>query len=142
MTNECELVEVKGAFRGKALKFNNKGWNWAATFNLGGVLFDKDVSYRIRVHARVDLAGKEKGGAVFSSGVYDREAKKSCAMMSRNAAQISDGWAWYDVGVLKPQASQYLWIAAGRFDKKRFKLNPSHTAIWVDQVEISRVEEK
>lgn len=142
MTNECALVEVDGALDGKALKFNNKGWNWAATFNLGGVLFDRDESYRIRVHARADLTGDEPGGAVFSSGVYDREAKKSCALMSRNAAQIRDGWAWYDVGVLKPQSSQYLWIAAGRFDKKRFKLNPSFIALWVDQVEISRVEEK
>ena len=142
MTNECTLVEVDGALGGKALKFNNKGWNWSATFNLGGVLFDRDASYRIRVHARADLTGKEKGGAVFSSGVYDREAKKSCAMMSRNAAQLGDGWAWYDVGVLKPQSSQYLWIAAGRFDRNRFKLNPSHTALWVDQVEITRVEAK
>ena len=62
--------------------------------------------------------------------------------MSRNATQIRDGWAWYDVGVLKPQSSQYLWIAAGRFDRNRFKLNPSHTALWVDQVEITRVEAK
>lgn len=138
MTNECSLVESAESESGKALKFLNSGWNWAATFNLSGIKFDKDASYRIRIRARADLTGKEKGNAVLSSGVYDRETKKDCAVMSRNAAQIRDGWAWYDVGVLEPKSSQYLWIAAGRFDRGRFAHNPSHMAVWVDQVEISR----
>jgi hypothetical protein len=55
---------------------------------------------------------------------------------------MDNGWAWYDVGVVKPLPSQYLYVGAGKFDKKRFKLNPSHTALWVDQVEITRVGAK
>jgi hypothetical protein len=142
ITNECSLVEADGALGGKALKFSNIGWNWAATYNLSYVKFDPDASYRVRICARADLTGKEKNGAVLVGGIYDREGKKNLASSVKSASQIKNGWAWYDVGVIKPLPSQYLYVGAGKFDKKRFKVNPSHEALWVDQVEITRVDAK
>ena len=53
---------------------------------------------------------------------------------------MKNGWTWYDVVTWKPSASQYLWIASGRFDKDRFKTNPAVSALYVDQVELSRVD--
>jgi hypothetical protein len=142
ITNECSLVEADGALGGKALRFSNIGWNWAATYSFSLVKFDADASYRVRIRARADLTGKEKNGAVLVGGIYDRESKKNLASAAKNASQMDNGWAWYDVGVVKPLPSQYLYVGAGKFDKKRFKLNPSHTALWVDQVEITRVGAK
>ena len=44
-----------------------------------------------------------------------------------------------DVASLKPEKSQYIRIASGRFDKVKFGANPAVNAVYVDQVEISRV---
>ena len=66
------------------------------------------------------------------------EAKKSCGDRTVAASQAKNGWAWYDVATWEPSASQYLWIASGRFDKDRFKANPAVTALCVDQIEIVR----
>ena len=44
-----------------------------------------------------------------------------------------------DVASLNPEKSQYIWIASGRFDKAKFDANPAVNAVYVDQVEISRV---
>ena len=139
MTNACDKVDVADAAGGKAIKFSNAGWHWAATFNLSGVKFDADTDYRIRLHAKVDLTGKAKGEMAFSAGVYDKESKKSCGMAEVKARQVKDGWAWYEVARLKPEKSQYFWIASGRFDKAKFDANPAVNAVYVDQVEISRV---
>ncbi|MBR4617534.1 MAG: hypothetical protein IKO55_18145, partial [Kiritimatiellae bacterium] len=75
----------------------------------------------------------------FSAGVYDREFQKSCGMVEVKARQVKDDWAWYEVASLKPEKSQYLWIASGRFDKAKFKTNPAVNAVYVDQIEILRV---
>ena len=139
MTNACDVVEVADAAGGKAIKFSNAGWHWAATFNMGGVKFDPGEKYRVRIHAKVELTGKQPGVTAFSSGVYDKEAKKSCGERAVAASQAKNGWAWYDVATWEPTASQYLWIASGRFDKNRFKANPAVDALYVDQVELSRV---
>ena len=117
MTNACDVVAVADAAGGKAIKFSNAGWHWAATFNMSGIKFDDDADCRIRLHAKVDLTGKISGDAAFSAGVYDREFQKSCGMVEVKARQVKDDWAWYEVASLKPEKSQYLWIASGRFDK-------------------------
>ena len=139
MTNACDMVDVADAASGKAIKFSNTGWQWAATFNMSGVKFDPGEKYRVRIHAKVDLTGKQSGVTAFSSGVYDKEAKKSCGERAVAASQAKNGWAWYDVATWEPTASQYLWIASGRFDKNRYKTNPAVDALYVDQVELSRV---
>ena len=139
MTNACDMVGVADASGGKAIKFSNAGWHWAATFNMSGVKFDPGVEYRVRIHAKVDLTGKADWGMAFSAGVYDKEAKRGCGMVEVKAGQVKDGWAWYDVASLKPKKSQYIWIASGKFDKTKFDANPAVNAGYVDQVEISRV---
>ena len=139
MTNACDMADVADAAGGRAIKFSNAGWHWAATFSMGGVKFDPGDKYRVRVHAKVDLTGEAPGETAFSAGVHDKEAKKSCGMVTVRADRVKDGWAWYDVVAWEPRATQYLWIASGRFDKERFKTNPAVHALYVDQVEISRV---
>ena len=142
MTNACDIVDVADAAGGKAIRFSNAGWHWAATFNMSGVKFDDDADCRVRLHAKVDLTGKANGGMAFSAGVYDKEAKKSCGMAEVKAGQVKDGWAWYEVASLKPEKSQYIWIASGRFDKAKFDANPAVNAVYVDQVEITRIGRK
>ena len=109
---------------------------------MSGVKFDDDADCRVRLHAKVDLTGKAKGEMAFSAGVYDKEAKKSCGMAEVKAGQVKDGWAWYEVASLKPEKSQYVWIASGRFDKAKFDANPAVNAVYVDQVEITRIGRK
>ena len=138
MTNACDMVTVADAAGGKAIKFSNAGWHWAATFNMGGVKFDPGEKYRVRVHAKVDLTGRQSGVTAFSSGVYDKEEKKSCGDRTVAASQAKNGWAWYDVCTFKPTDDCYVWIGPGRFDKGKNTESPSHRGVWVDAVEIVR----
>ena len=98
----------------------------------------------IRDNPRVVVGPADKAQSqdqAFSAGIYDAQAKKALAGISKTvAAVVGDQWQWYDVGTWTPGPGQYLWLAPGRFDKKAHAANPSLEAVFLDQVEISRVE--
>jgi len=82
--------------------------------------------------------GKE--GEAFWSGVYDAKNKKGCGGCERKTAAVGDGYEWYTVAEWVPETAHYFWIGPGRFDKKALAANPAIKALYIDKLELGRVE--
>jgi len=122
---------------GTAIKLFNTHYEWSVRLDMASVAYDPDVKYRIRVRVRVEKDPAAKGEA-FWAGVYDRLAKKGCGQISVKAENCGGGYEWYDVCVWTPRDGQNFWLGPGRFKKDGGV--SAVKAVWVDRVEISRVD--
>ena len=77
-------------------------------------------------------------GEAFWAGVYDTPAKKGRGAISVKAEKCGDGYVWYDVCKWKPKDGQYFWLGPGRFKKDGGA--SAIKSVWVDRVEISRLD--
>ena len=132
------LVAIDGAHGGKAICLANDNWDWSTQFGLSQVAFDPGARFRLRVRAKVDL-GRESG-PVLSAGVYDAGASKSVLRTNFDSKAVKADWAWYDIGIWDPNDRQYIWIAPGAFDRARNPVSPAYDRIYIDELEISRVD--
>ena len=135
--NPCAIICDRGTLDGTAIKLFNTHYEWSVRLDLASVAYDPDVTYKVRVRVRVEKDPAAKGEA-FWAGVYDTPAKKGLGAISVKAEKCGDGYVWYDVCKWKPKDGQYFWLGPGRFKK-----NGGVSAIksvWVDRVEISRVD--
>ena len=102
---------------------------------------DLGVKVRIRVHARVEKTGVAKGSA-FSVGTCDtvKYKKRDIGDFHVDIGKVAgDGYEWYDVeGTWKPEGNEVLWISNG---KRVSGINPCIKAVYIDQIELSRVAE-
>jgi hypothetical protein len=53
---------------------------------------------------------------------------------------VGEGYHWYDVAEWVPEADHYFWIGPGRFDKKVHAESPALAALYIDKLEIARIE--
>ncbi len=123
---------------GSALKLYNTHFEWCATLPFSRVAFDPGATYRLRARIRVDRVPGQDGQA-FWSGVYDAQGRASRGEISRSAAALGDGYAWFDIATWVPAREHYFWIGPGRFDKQA-GANAAHRAVYVDKLELSRQE--
>ena len=133
------FVKDKDALFGKAMALNPSHYGWTARLDTSRIAYDPGAAYRIRIHVKVDKKPGGKGEA-FWAGVYDGVRRKGCGQISAKAEKTADGWQWYDVLTWKPEPGQYFWFAPGRFDAKLFRESPAHNGVYIDALEISRVE--
>lgn len=137
---DVDWVKDAEATNGKALKFRNTRWNWNARLDLPGNVFDKGERYRLRVRIKVE---KTPGGTgnVLAAGFFNPNTRKEHSARSLAVSEVADGrWQWVDLGLFTPQESQYLWIMAGQFDRKKYDRNPAAEAVYLDRVELSRAD--
>jgi hypothetical protein len=133
-----ELVDDETAGNGRALKLkNNDSGGWYTQLPLSEVAFDEGVKYRLRIRVRAKKIG-EAAGKGFGAGVYDPVRKKGVKYTYYDLKDLSGDYAWYEILDWKPEKTQYIWIAPGMFDKKKYKHHPGHEGIFVDALEISR----
>ena len=129
-------VALAAADDGRALWLANDNWEWLSQFDLNRVSFDADCDYCVRIRVRVALKGGQ--GEAFSFGIYDGDRQKTTVRRSVPAAQVADGYAWYELPRCRLADNQLLWFAPGGFDGAKFKGSPVHAGIWIDKLEISR----
>ena len=129
-------IDDKDAIGGKAIAVYSKDYGWKVKYFFRDLAFDKGVKYHVRVHMRAEKTGKP--GEAFAAGLYDKNQKKQNIVWKHfDVRSMSDGYAWYDVGVLTPTDTSMIWIATARPSAM-----PAATKeIIVDAIEISRVAE-
>ncbi len=111
-----DTVQDDRAGDGFAARLTNTHYEWCMAWRFDPTWFEKGVTYKLDVRARIDRVGGD--GEAFWAGVYDDGRKKSQCFASRKTAEMRDGYAWYDVGEWTPEPDQYIWIGPGRFDLK------------------------
>lgn len=117
-------------------RFNRAKYDWVTALFLGNLAYDKGVKYRLRMHAKVERAADMPDGIAFKGGYHDPENKISFEK-SFKASEVSQDWAWYEIGETEFASRAQFWISSGTFDRKKFKENPCIGAVLVDEVEVS-----
>ena len=139
---KAKLVADKPAGNGRAFKLTPdlkpRGIH-TAHFALSNLRFDTGGTYRLRVRARVEATGKP--GEAFVAGTLDRTKgdRRQIPATGFQAADFGADYKWVDVGTWKPEIAESVWIALGNYDDKALAANPAVKAVYVDKIEISRV---
>ncbi len=133
-----EKVADPQAGDGSALKLFNTHYEWCASLPFGKVAFDPGARYRIRMRARVERVPGQEGTA-FWAGVYDPPHKKGHGTVEPQTSATGAGYAWYDVAEWVPESAHYVWVGPGRFDKKTRNANPAIRAVYIDCLELQRL---
>ena len=117
--------------------------HWCVYANSGDFAWDEGVKIKVRVHARVEKTGVEKGDA-FTVGTCSlpdfkkRDIPNSHVKIDRVK---TDGYAWYEIdGVWTPKGDENIWVANGNYRKNVDKGNPCVKAVFVDAIELTRVD--
>ena len=94
-------------------------------------------------HHVAEMTGVEKGDA-FTVGTCSlpdfkkRDIRNSHVKIDRVK---TDGYAWYEIdGVWTPKGDENVWVANGNFRKNVDKGNPCVRAVFVDAIELTRVD--
>ena len=134
-----KFVKDKSAMFGSAMMLNPSHYGWTARLDTSRIAYDPGATYRIRIHVKVDKKPSGTGEA-FWAGVWDNVRRKNCGSISVKTQKVSDGWQWYDVLTWKPEQGQYFWFGPGRFNNKAMRESPAHNGVYIDALEISRLE--
>ncbi len=132
-----EFVADPLADDGQAVKLFGTHYEWCLQWRLDTGMFEPGAKYKVRMRIRVEKTPRE--GEAFWAGVYDYGRKKSWGQIAPKTAAVKDGYQWYDVATWTPDASQYIWVGPGRFDKKGGKQS-AISAVYVDKFELLRVK--
>lgn len=124
---------------GSAMQLFNTHYEWCASFRMSRVAFDAGKCYRLRMRARVEK-NPGRDGEAFWAGIYDPEKKRGCGQITRNTKDVGDDYEWYTISDWQPEPHHYFWVGPGRFDNKTFTANPALKALYIDKLEISRIE--
>ncbi|MDX9979661.1 MAG: DUF4838 domain-containing protein [Lentisphaeria bacterium] len=135
-----DYVDDPLAEDGTALKLFNTHYEWCTQWRIDPTLFDPGTTYRVRMRIRVEKTGQAEGEA-FWAGVYDTVRKTGFGQVQPKVGEVADGYQWYEVATWIPEASQYIWIGPGRFEKDQVAANPAIQAVYVDRFELVRVRE-
>lgn len=125
---------------GTALKLFNTHYEWCTQWRVDPTWFEPNTTYRVRMRIRVEKTGQADGEA-FWAGVYDTVRKQGYGQIQPKVSQVGDGYQWYDVATWQPEANQYIWIGPGQFPKDKMATNPAIQAVYVDRMELVRVQE-
>ena len=132
-----EIVQDPAAGDGFASKLFNTHFEWCMQWRFDPVVFEPGAQYRLRMRVRVEKSDRE--GEAFWAGVYDTARKRGHGQVSPKTTDVGEGYQWYEVATWVPEASQYVWVGPGRFDKQGGQ--PSAIkAVYVDKYELTKVE--
>ena len=135
-----DIVDDEKATNGKAVKMRNTdSGGWYTHLPLSDVLFDEGIKYKLRIRVRANKIGSAQGKG-FGAGVYDPVNKKGIKYTYYDLKDLSEDYQWFEILDWVPERTQYIWIAPGHFDKKKYTCHPGHDGVYVDSVEISRCE--
>jgi hypothetical protein len=82
---------------------------------------------RVYVIARVEKsAGTNDASTAIVAGVYDNKTKEYPAQLKLSAAEATENYRTWPVGVFEPSASRDVFVAPAS--------NPAVKAVWVDRV--------
>ena len=141
--DKVEIVKDPDATGGKAIKIYPKASGNIATYYLHDVHFDKGGVYRIRVRAKVQPKPGAKGGA-FRCGIWSNAAAYSANELQGTTVKVEeakDGYAWYDVcKPWKPDVNEKIHFGNAPWNVKKNNFNPNVEAIYLDCLEIIRVD--
>lgn len=135
-----DTVADAAAGDGTAMKLYNTHYEWCTGFSFRKVAFDEGARYKLRARVRVEKIPGAPDGEAFWLGVYDYANKKGCGGRDIKCSQIGDGYQWFDVAEWVPEEAHDFWIGPGRFDLKTHAASPSYKAVYIDKLELSRVE--
>lgn len=109
------IVDEPSAAGGRTLRIRTDAMETAATFHCSKLAYDSGSKYRLRIHARI---GKVPGGRgeAFRVRVYDVDADAQRLLFAPQAENITDDWAWFDVGSFYPSEGALVQFASGRFE--------------------------
>jgi len=135
----CVITNDATASGGMSLYLNDRMSAWCANVMMSDGEFDAGV--RLRARAKVRFAKKQGApdGVILTAGVYDTGDGRYLNNWSWKSSQVKDvGWQWIDLGSWMPEQTHQLWVGMGTFDKKVHATNPCTSAVWIDQIELSR----
>ena len=131
-----KLENDPGASGGKAYRMpNNFSGDWIISMPMSVFGYDPGARYRYRLRVRVERKPGAPDGNLITSGPGAGDA------VTRLASEASDRYAWLEFATFTPNPKQTLFIAPGRFDKKKTYSNPAYESLWIDQIEIEKVAE-
>lgn len=138
------LVDDPDATTGKALRLTPKAKVDDLAFVMNCAHFDKGGTYRVRVRAKAKVVSGAKGG-VFHCGVRsyleDRLAAQEVAGKTVSAEGVSEEYMWYDmIEPWKPVVTDSIHFGCADWDGKKTNFNPNVKAIWLDGIELVRVD--
>ena len=140
---KVSLVDDPDATGGKALKLSPKAGKSSVAFYMNDVHFDKGGTYKLRVRAKVKAKADAKGGA-FRCCRYADVGKLSFSDVGGitvAAKDAADEYRWYDAGApWKPDVLERISFGCADWDVKKSNFNPNVEAVWLDGIEISRVD--
>ena len=138
------LVDDPDSTTGKALCLTPKAKVDDLAFFMNCAHFDKGGTYRVRVRAKAKVVPGTNGG-VFRCTI--RSFKKECldprhvSGKTVSAEEVTGEYRWYDmVGPWKPAVTDSICFGCADWDGKKTNFNPNVEAIWVDGIELVRVD--
>lgn len=128
------LTDDPNASGGKAYRMPNLySEDWIAYMPMSNFGYDKGAKYRIRVRVRAERKSGAPDGNLVKVGVEDNVS------VTRKVSEADGRYVWLDFVEWAPSMKQTLYLAPGKFDKKKFAANPAYEFLWFDQVEISKI---
>ena len=146
---KVSLVNDPGATGGKALRLSPKASNnpeygaAAVAFCLDEIHFDKGGTYKVRVRVKVKAKSGAMGDA-FRCSLYGDVGKLNLGEIGGTTVAVSatsGEYRWYDVlEPWKPDVSERIAFGVADWDRIKTNYNPDIEAVWIDGIEISRVD--
>ena len=115
-SNLCAIVDESSAAGGRTLRIRTDAMEHAATFHCAKLAYDSGSKYRLRVHARIGKVPGGKGEA-FNVRVYDADADTQHLLFAPRAEDLTDDWAWFDIGSFYPSEGAQVQFSSGRFER-------------------------
>ena len=141
--DKVALVDDPDATGGKALKLSPKAGKTSVAFYMNDVHFDKGGAYKLRVRAKVKAKAGAKGAA-FRCCRYADIGKLSfsdVAGITIAAKDAVDEYQWYDViARWKPDVLEYICFGCADWNVKKSNFNPNVESVWLDGIEMTRVD--
>ena len=138
------LVDDPDATTGKALKLTPKAKVADLAFFMNCAHFDKGGTYRVRVRAKAKVV-PGAGGGVFrcSRRAFQKEHLEAWHVAGKtvSAGDVSEEYRWHDmIEPWKPAVTDSICFGCADWDGKKTNFNPNIEAIWLDGIELVRVD--
>ena len=138
------LVDDPEATTGKALRLTPKAKLDDLAFFMNCAHFDKGGTYRVRVRAKAKVVPGAKGG-VFrcSRKMYKKECldPRHVSGSTVSVGDVSEQYKWYDmIEPWKPKVTDSICFGCADWDGKKTNFNPNVESIWLDGIELVRVD--
>ncbi|MDD4017823.1 MAG: DUF4838 domain-containing protein [Kiritimatiellae bacterium] len=124
------VVDDPEAIGGRAVKINNRYEEPGPYLDFANVAYDKEVKYRVRIHAKVVPLKNGFGQAVrLTAGKQE---------ISKDVKELEKGYVWYEFEPFAPKGEDQINVRPGHRTAKAGGGRSAFEAIYVDRFEIER----